>query len=450
MARKPAKPADDDAGFFGAADLSPPSRSAPPPKPEPVVRAADPVHAIKGNSPAGEKKPRPRAPRAPIVQELNTEPPASIPVLHPPPIPLSGVLGQERAVGTLRRAIDAERVHHAWIFHGPPGVGKFTTALAFASILLDPSSAPNFGGEIEPDPDSRTQALLRAGAHPDLNIVVKELARFSRDAKVRANKLTNIPNEVVKEFFVEPATRTGQVSAGARAGKVFIIDEAELLDPIAQNTILKTLEEPAPGTVLILVTSAEHMLLATTRSRCQRVGFVPLDDASMRAWLKKSGHEIPPAELAWLLAFARGSPGRLLKAREGGFYEWHLSLAPMLETSLQGRFVPELGGTMHQLVNQWAKSHVDESDDEGVNASKEAANRAGMEEMFRLVGDFVTRALHASAMGRAGSMRLDPEAAASAIDALREAEARADSNVNMQFVFEGLAADMAMIFAAAR
>lgn len=448
MAKKPAKPADDDAGFFGAADLSPPSRSAPPPKPEPVVRAADTAHAAKGA--AGEKKPRARAPRAPVVEELNTERPASIPVLYPPPIPLSSLIGQQRAIDTIRRAIASERVHHAWIFHGPPGVGKFTAALAFASIILDPTSAANFGGDVEPDPDSRTQALLRAGAHPDLNVVVKELARFSRDDKVRANKLTNIPNEVVKEFFVEPATRTGQVSGGARAGKVFIIDEAELLDPTAQNTILKTLEEPAPGTVLILVTSAEHLLLATTRSRCQRVGFVSLDDASMRSWLKRSGQEIPPAELTWLLAFAHGSPGRFLKARQGGFYDWHLTLAPMLETSLQGRFVPELGATMHQMVEKWAKANVDESDEAGVNASKQAANRVGMEEMFRLVADFITRALHASAMGAACSMRLDPEAAASAIDAVREAEARADANVNMQFVFEGLAADMAMIFAAAR
>jgi DNA polymerase-3 subunit delta' len=459
MAKKPSKPVDDDAGFFGvpleqpaareveakAEPKSPAKSEAKPPAKSETKPFPSSVVDIKPE-PSREPKPKPgRAPKAPVMQELNPDRPESLPLLYKPPVPLSSILGQERAIETLRKSMNAGRIHHAWIFHGPPGVGKFTAALAFAAILLDPTSEPNFGGDIEPDPESRTQQMLRAGAHPDLNVVVKELALYSRESEIRKRKLTNIPNEVVKEFFVEPATRTTQSAAGARAQKVFIIDEAELLDPTAQNTILKTLEEPPPGTVLILVTSAEHMLLATTRSRCQRVGFVSLDDKSMRSWLKASGAEIGADELAWLLSFARGSPGRLLNAHQGGLHQWYTTLAPMLEATVQGRYTLELGPTMHQLVDQWARAYVERAEEANQNASKEAANRAATEEMFRLVADFVLRAMRTGAEGGAAGGVL-PEPAAAAIDAIREAEARGDANVNGLFVLEGLSADLAAIF----
>jgi DNA polymerase-3 subunit delta' len=154
-------------------------------------------------------------------------------------------------------------------------VGKFTTALAFAAVILDPSSQPDLSGVIEPDPESASQQLLAAGTHPDLHIITKELAVVSRVDSVRDSKQRNIAKAVLEEFLLEPAARTGSMN-GALASKVFIVDEAELIDGVGQNSLLKTLEEPAPGSVIILVTANEERLLPTIRSRCQRVGFAPL------------------------------------------------------------------------------------------------------------------------------------------------------------------------------
>ena len=294
---------------------------------------------------------------------------------------LSDILGQDRAVATLRGALGAGRVHHAWVFHGPQGVGKMTAARAFAAMLLDPTLAPNLAGELEPDPGSETARLIAAGVHPDLHIVTKELALFSDDAQVRARKLMTIPRQVIDEHLIRPAALTARVSAGARAGKVFVVDEAELLDEGTQNAVLKTLEEPAPGTVIILVTSRESRLLPTIRSRCQRVAFNALDEASMRAWAKRDERMRAAGEeqREWLLMFADGSPGRAANALAQGLFSWSRTLAPMLEDASRGRFSPDMGKTMADLIEQYAQAWVDARERE------QGRRQQGARQMFALL-----------------------------------------------------------------
>ncbi len=348
---------------------------------------------------------------------------------------LSDILGQDRAISALRGALSAGRVHHAWVFHGPSGVGKMTTARAFAAALLDPTLAPNLAGELEPDPDSETQRLINANVHPDLHIVTKELALFSDDANVRARKLITIPRQVVDEHLVRPAALTARVPTGARAGKVFIVDEAELLDEGTQNAVLKTLEEPAPGTVIILVTSRENRLLPTIRSRCQRVAFAPLDDASMRAWIKldKERASIGQEQRDWLIRFADGAPGRFELAQTMGLFAWKRELAPRLDAADHGSFDPDLGKTMSDLVESYAQAWVDAHE----NASKDAANKDGARQLFALLAHRAQETL------RAAKDDAIAHRALATIDAIGEAERNIDSNVNMKFAFEDLAARLA-------
>src|SRR5690606_4650358 len=124
------------------------------------------------------------------------------------------------------------------------------------------------------------QAL--AWPHPDLHVVTKELARYSEDRSTRERKLTQIPVDVLRTELIEPVYRAAQMGHG----KVFIVDEAELLNDAGQNAMLKTLEEPPAGTTIILVTSIQDRLLPTIRSRCQRVAFVPLPDSVVSRWLQ--------------------------------------------------------------------------------------------------------------------------------------------------------------------
>jgi DNA polymerase-3 subunit delta' len=377
-----------------------------------------------------------KAPRAKVIGRTAAEERATLEV--PPPIPLSAVLGQERAAGQLTAAMASGRLHHAWIFHGPEGVGKFTTALAWAALLLDPGTARDLSGRYATDRHSPTQTLLAAGTHPDLHVVCKELARFSSDSKVREAKLATIPKSVIEDHLIRPAAIAAVMRTASMVSKVFIVDEAELLDRSpsnapTQNAILKTLEEPAPGTVIILVTSSEDRLLPTIRSRCQRVAFSPLADEEMRIWLASTGREVSGEERDWLLRSSEGSPGRLAAMHESGMYEWFRTVSPMLEQAERGQHPLPLGATMASLVDGWAAAWVKEGDKKGENRSKDAANRLGARRMLGMVGD---RARPGLADPRRSHTSLR------AIDMVGRAQQQIDSNVNLKLVFDHLAAGL--------
>lgn len=361
----------------------------------------------------------------------------------PAPTPMSDLLGHDRAVATLMNALGADRLHHAWIFSGPEGVGKKTAAVAFAALLLDPSTGPNLAGQLEADPDSPVQALLRAGTHPDLRLVVKELARFSEDATLRNRKLTSIPVDVVREHLIRPAALAATMPGG-RASKVFIVDEAELLAGAAQNAILKTLEEPPGGTVVILLTASEDRLLPTIRSRCQRVRFGTLDEQAMASWLARAPaapiRVLPEHERAWLSQFAAGAPGAMLRAAEAGLPAWHGVLEPMLRTIEAGRHDANLAAQMHKLAQERAEA-VASADK---RASKEAANKQAADDMLRLVASRWRMELRAAAV-RGESDRA--EAIADALDLVTDCRRHADSNVNLLFAFERLVSMAADRFA---
>jgi DNA polymerase-3 subunit delta' len=313
-----------------------------------------------------------------------------------------------------------------------------TTALAFAAVLLDPSSQPDLSGRINPDPESQTQALLRAGTHPDLLVVTKELAAVSRDASIRDSKQRNIAKAVLEEFLIEPSTRTGS-STGARASKVFIVDEAELIDARGQNALLKTLEEPAPGRGIILVTSREEQLLPTIRSRAQRVAFAPLDENAMKAWMNRAKVDITgvgPGSVDWLIRFAEGSPGTFQTVRSTGIVKWHETLTPMLDDVARGKYPIDLAPSMGKLTDEWAQAWVDANE----GASKDAANKNAARWLLRLFAD------HARHRLREIAKSASPGGIASAarwIDAIADCERTIEANVPPSFAFENLIARLA-------
>ena len=243
------------------------------------------------------------------------------------------ILGQPAALDALRNQLSTERVHHAQIFHGPAGVGKFTTAVAFARELLCHNPVTDLHGnasacdqcgscklfrQIKEAEQSGDPTATLSSAHPDLHIITKELALFSDDAQERSRKLTTIPVGVIREHLLGPASHSPQLNHG----KVFIVDEAELLNPTGQNALLKTLEEPTPGTYLILVTSSEHRLLPTIRSRCQRVAFGPLDDSAVSRWLAEHHADLDEPTAKWIVGFAQGSLGRASLAVRFELVQW--------------------------------------------------------------------------------------------------------------------------------
>ncbi len=386
--------------------------------------------------------------------------PLQQPAATPAPKRLDQILGQDHAIETLTSSMESGRIHHAWIFHGPKGVGKCTTALAFGALLLDASTQRTFSGTWEADPSSKAAELLAAGMHPDLHLVTKELALYDEDSQVRSRKLATIPKKVIDTHVIRRAALAAQMTGGM-AAKVFIVDEAELMDRSlsnapTQNSLLKTLEEPPDRTVIILVTSNEDRLLPTIRSRCQRVRFSPLNPMEMHQWVDQARREaakadpakpipehalldVPNESIAWLTEFADGSPGVFLHAAKSKFHEWAAKLNGPIDSALRGTYALGLGGSMAELVEAYAKNIVETEE----NASKEVASRRGAEWMLRMVCSRARLGLRTIAKQRLEPGDARAEALLHALDAVREAESELDSNVNAAFVFDKLAAEMA-------
>ncbi len=355
------------------------------------------------------------------------------------------VLGQPGAIDTLRRALRSGRLQHAWIFSGPRGIGKFTTAVEFARILLDPAAGPNLAGDIEADPDGRTSRLVDTGAHPDLHVIRKELALVSDIAELRRKKLSNIPIDVLRQNMIGGRTSDGQFHEGPANltsslghGKVFIVDEVELIDANGQHALLKTLEEPPAGTYIILVTSHPERLLPTMHSRCQHVRFGPLDDAAMRAWFERRELSASEDELAWVTAFCDGSPGLAMTALEYGFHAWHRALAPHLAELEAGGFPVAMGEAMAELTASFATAWVRNNR----NASKDAANKDATAYLISLLAAYARRRL-AEATGDEARRRIE------VVELLRDAERQIAGNVNMKQALENLVVQWARVEQAA-
>jgi DNA polymerase-3 subunit delta' len=279
-----------------------------------------------------------------------------------------------------------------------------------------------------------------------MHVVVKELARFSGEADVRARKQTTIPRQVLVERLIEPAYRAAQLGHG----KVFIVDEAHLLGPDGQNALLKTLEEPPAGTTIMLVTDAVDRLLATVRSRSHLVPFVPLAEAQLEAWLDaraRADPDSPAASLsdsqrAAVVRMSSGSPGLAALVLQRGLVEWLDAVSPMLGDLARGRTVPELGPALAERIDgyasQWVKDHP--------QASKEAANHRAAGLMGTLVQG-CARAGLAAASAKAPAD--DPEAAwdrlgpwVRMIDAVVENQQLLSANVNTKHAAEDLGAQL--------
>lgn len=346
------------------------------------------------------------------------------------------ILGQDHALGVLRRAVRSGRVHHAWLFSGPGGVGKHTAAVAFARVLLDPEARVGADGAIEVDADSAVGREIEAGTHPDLHLIHKEQALLSEDRELRERKQSNIPIALLRERMLGGLVGGKHHEAVAYLtpmrghAKVFIVDEAELLDQYGQNAMLKTLEEPPAATYFILVTKQIERLLPTIRSRCQHVRFSALDDEAMGRWMEQANLEVPPAQRRWIEEFAEGSPGVALLAAEYGLYGWHEAMQPLYGELERGRFAVSMGETMAALIEEfavaWVKNHK--------NASKDAANKDGARLMLAMLGSYARQRLR-EACERGGNVDRWMVLG----DVLRDAERQMYLNVNLKMLLENLA-----------
>jgi DNA polymerase-3 subunit delta' len=213
---------------------------------------------------------------------------------------LSTVRAQTVAVDTLRRAMTLGRVHHAYLFDGPDGVGKERTAFGLAQALVCERR-----GETETEACGACKSCVRAvprpgdctPLHPD--VVVLERGLYEPAAIGRRTPETqDISVDQVRTLVL---ARSAFAPHEGRA-KVFIVRRADELSPTAANALLKTLEEPGARTHFVLLSSIADSLLPTIRSRAQRVRFGPLPDDVVTELLAERGVERGLAEATANLA----------------------------------------------------------------------------------------------------------------------------------------------------
>lgn len=198
--------------------------------------------------------------------------------------------GQTHVKRTLQNALIANKTTHAYLFSGPRGTGKTSTAKIFAKALNCEQAPTN-----EPCNECPTCISITEGSHPD--VIEFDAASNSRVEEIR---------DIIEKVRFAPAD--------ARF-KVYIIDEVHMLSTSAFNALLKTLEEPPPHAVFILATTEPHKLPATIISRCQRFDFKRLssNDILERMKLILEDIELPYEEQA-LKVIAQAASGGMRDA----------------------------------------------------------------------------------------------------------------------------------------
>jgi DNA polymerase III subunit delta' len=200
------------------------------------------------------------------------------------------IRGHDRLIQSFSRAIERNRLAHAYLFVGPEGVGKKLLAVELAKAILCEGKAAKF----EACDQCTSCTLIEAGTHPDFFTVS------------RPEESHEIPIEIMRGLCRDFAMKSARGK-----GKVAVLDDADDLNEESANCFLKTLEEPPPRSVFILIGTSAERQLPTIVSRCQVIRFPPLPRSLVLDLLRARGitDEEQRARLARL---CEGSPGQAM------------------------------------------------------------------------------------------------------------------------------------------
>lgn len=206
------------------------------------------------------------------------------------------LVGHDAAEAELLRAVASGRLHHGWLITGPAGIGKATLGYRFARYLLHGGRGQE--DTLEVGAQTQTYKRMAAGGHGDF-------------VDIFPNDKGNLSIDEVRR--IEPLFRHTASEGGWR---VVLIDQADAMTTQAQNAVLKVLEEPPAGALLILTASVPGKLLPTIRSRVRTLALEPLADAVLANLLTQALPALSSADVQQLARLAQGSPGQALALHE--------------------------------------------------------------------------------------------------------------------------------------
>jgi DNA polymerase-3 subunit delta' len=327
----------------------------------------------------------------------------------------SRVRGHDALVRLFDLAVRRGRLAHAYLFLGPPGVGKhlFARELARALLCEDP---PGPGLEA----CDRCPACLQveAGTHPDLFTAGRPADKLELPI--------DVVQEVCRNFALKPARGRG---------KVVVLDDADDFNEESANCFLKTLEEPPPRALLLLLGTSRDRQLPTIVSRCQLVRFAPLPDALVVELLRGRGVD-DPAQAERLARLSGGSPGQALALADPALWQFR-------NTLLDGLLRPRPDSV--ELAEAW--THFVEE------AGKEAAAQRGRAALvLRLLVSFFNDVLRHTVGARHNladaqdqrrieelARRADPEKLLKLLERCLEGSQHIDRRVQLVLSIEALA-----------
>ncbi|MBX3726616.1 MAG: DNA polymerase III subunit delta' [Xanthomonadales bacterium] len=229
-------------------------------------------------------------------------------------------------------ALAEDRLSHGVLLAGEPGLGKRLLADAMVARLL----CERAGGDAPACGQCRGCTWRAAGSHPDLHrLAPEEDSKLIKVAQVRA--------------LIGRLQLTGQTGAT----RVALIDPADAMNAASQNALLKTLEEPPAGVIVLLLSDSPGRLLATVRSRCQTVAVVRPGPEQVAQWLAGQGVTVP----ALALALAGGHPATALAYADPDRARQAQAVAEDLQRLADGRAQPLA------VAQRWASSPVQHVDD---------------------------------------------------------------------------------------
>lgn len=314
---------------------------------------------------------------------------------------------QSAAVRMLRAAVAGDRVAHAYLFVGPRGVGKGLAARELAKLLFCESPVGADAQDLDPcdvcDPCRRVDRDV----HPDLHWFRKEADHNDFRLRLVARRDGSPDDVVIESVVLTPMEAPVTVT---------VLDDAELLNAAAANALLKTLEEPSPHALLILLCADASRLPGTILSRCQWVRFRPLPAEFVAEKVREvlaartrrqtdKGSEAEPSEpvsaeeIAFVCRFAGGSIERAATLAGSGLWELKQQLVARL---------PEMNAaaalTMAEAIAQWGRAvarreHV-KRDTPEANAVRRRSARLGLAAVASAFGDAALLAAGGDAAGR--------------------------------------------------
>jgi DNA polymerase III subunit delta' len=245
-------------------------------------------------------------------------------------MPLQQVIGHRRLVTLLSRAIAHDTLPPALLFAGPAGVGKKRLAVALATAINCTSPVSPDGLERDACGSCPSCRRIARGVHPDV-IVVEP----GDSGSIKIDPIRDVIREAGRRPF--EARR-----------RVVVINEADALVEPAQHALLKTLEEPPPSSIFLLVSSLPDALLTTVRSRCPRLRFGPLAPGEVAEALVRD-HKYSEAEARAAAADADGSIGRALSAESADLVEARETATRVLQNAARAADPVSRVGTAQDL-----------------------------------------------------------------------------------------------------